>query len=79
MKAAEIRRLAKDYDSASLQMARQALMEGEGLPFDVEGTDDGERLTHINLALRIAKRVEAGEDPKAVFRDVMAGVRDILS
>lgn len=78
MRAGAIRKLAKEHDSESLQAAIDALIEGEALPFEVEGDDEGERLTHCNLALRVRTRVEAGEPLKDVFRDVMGQVRGVL-
>ncbi len=78
MKPAEIRRLAKDHDAASLKAARAALMDGEPPPFAIEGEDDGERLTHINLALRVVGKVDAGADLKEAFREVLGGVRELL-
>ncbi len=79
MKAAEIRKLAKDRDAAALQQAADALMAGEGAPFDIDGEDDGERLTHVMLAQRVRARVDGGEDLKTVWREIMAGVRDLLT
>lgn len=79
MKAGAIRKLAKGHDLAALQGAAEALMAGEGAPFEIDGEDDGERLTHVMLAQRIRARVEAGEDLKAVFREVMGGVRTVLT
>lgn len=79
MKAGAVRTLARDRDLAALQAAAQALLEGEGAPFEIEGEDDGERLTHVMLAQRIRARVDAGEELKVVFRDVMGGVRAVMT
>ena len=79
MNAGAIRKLAKAHDLAALEAAAQALLSGEGAPFEIVGEDDGERLTHVMLAQRIRKRVDAGEDLKAVFREVMGGVRTVMT
>lgn len=78
MKAGTIRKLARDREVDELQRAIDALIEGEDLPFEVQGEDEGEQLTHCNLALRIRQRVDAGEPLKDVFRDVMGQVRGLL-
>lgn len=78
MKAGAIRKLAKNVDADTLQRAIDALIEGEDLPIDVDGEDEGEKLTHCNLALRVRQRVDQGEELKVVFRDVMAQVRGVL-
>lgn len=79
MKAGVIRKLAKEHDLPALEAAARSLLEGEGAPFEIGGDDDGERLTHVMLAQRIRKRVDAGEDLKAVFREVMGGVRTVMT
>lgn len=79
MKAGAVRKLARDHDLAALEAAAAALLEGEGAPFEIGGDDDGERLTHVMLAQRIRKRVDAGEDLKAVFREVMGSVRAVMT
>lgn len=79
MKAAEIRKLARDCDAETLQQAADALMNGDGAPFDIAGEDDGERLTHVMLAQRCRARADAGEDLKTVWREVMGEVRDLLT
>ncbi len=78
MKAGTIRKLANEHSAEALESAIEALVEGEPLPITVDGEDDGERLTHVNLALRIRRRADSGEDLKVVFRDVMAQVRGLL-
>jgi hypothetical protein len=79
VKAGVIRKLAREHDLPALEAAAQSLLEGEGAPFEIGGDDDGERLTHVMLAQRIRKRVDAGEDLKAVFREVMGGVRTVMT
>jgi hypothetical protein len=78
VKASVIRKLAAEHDAAALQSAIDALIEEERDILGVEGEDDGERLTHCNLALRVRERVDAGVDPREAFREVMGGVRDLL-
>lgn len=79
MKAGVVRKLAREHDLPTLEAAAAALLGGEGAPFEIGGEDDGERLTHVMLAQRIRARVDAGEDLKAVFREVMGGVRTVMT
>jgi len=79
MKASVIRKLAIDHTADQLRAAVHALIEEERDLLGVEGEDDGERLTHCNLALRIRERVDEGQDLRVAFREVMGGVRDLLS
>ena len=78
MKAGTIRKLATKHDAATLEAAAEALIEGEELAIEVDGEDDGERLTHVNLALRIRQRVDGGEDVREAFRAVIGQVRGLL-
>ena len=78
MKASVIRKLAKEHTGDALEAAAEAIAEREEDILGVEGADLGEKLTHLMLAMRVARRVEGGEDLKDAFRDEMAGVREIL-
>jgi translation elongation factor EF-1beta len=80
MKAGEIRRLSLDYTVAQLEEAVESIVEHEKDLIQVDGEDIGERLTNLNLALRVRQRVEqSGEEHKHAFRSVMGSVRDLLS
>jgi hypothetical protein len=78
MKAAVVRDLAAARTLAELEAAAEQLAEEGVDPLGVEGDDLGERLTHVMLAARIRRRVDAGEDAKAAFRAEMAAVRSVL-
>lgn len=78
MKASAIRQLAAAHDVAALDAAADGLAEGQPAPFDVPGADDGERLTHLMLASRLRARIDAGHDPTAAFRELMAEVRSVV-
>ena len=56
----------------------EAIAEQEVDELGVEGEDLGEKLTHLMLAARIRRRIDAGEDAKSAFRAEMGGVRDLL-
>lgn len=78
MKAAVVRDLAERHDLSALEQAAEAIAEHEVDELGVEGEDLGEKLTHLMLAARIRRRIDAGEDAKAAFRAEMGGVRDLL-
>jgi len=79
MKASSIRKLALAHDAPTLEQAADDLIEEREPAIEIEGEDDGERLTHINLALRIRRRVDDGIDAKTAFRTVLADVRALLT
>jgi hypothetical protein len=78
MKASVVRKLASEHSVGQLQAAADALSEREVDVLGVDGADDGEKLTHLMLAIRVAKRVEKGEALKDAFRLEMNGVRALL-
>ena len=78
MKASVIRKLAKTHSLDALERGAEAITERETDELGVEGTDLGEKLTHIMLAMRIVTRTDAGEELKTAFREEMAGVRHLL-
>ena len=79
MKPAEARRLADAHSCDELNQACHALSEEREPPFEVRGDDAGEKLTHILLAQRIRAMLDEGIELKAAYREVMSGVRDVLT
>ncbi len=79
MKAGAVRALAEAHDVPTLEAAAEALAEREENVLGVEGVDNGERLTHLMLAIRVRARADAGEALKDAFRAEMAGVREVMT
>lgn len=83
MKASVIRKLSAEHSAEALDhvadLIAGELAEGESLPFEVDGEDDGERITHLMLASRIAAKVASGVPHKDAFREIMAEVRTVLT
>jgi len=79
VKPAEARRLAERHDADALQAAAEALGDEREPAIAITGGDEGEKLTHVLLALRIRARLDAGEDLKTAYRAVMGEVRSVLS
>ena len=79
MIAKEVRRLAEVHSLQELEALANDILENEADPATVEGSDPGEKLTHVMLATRVRVRVDAGEALKDVFRDEMRSVRGVLT
>jgi hypothetical protein len=53
MKIPSIKKLVETYSIAELRIAEDALLVEQSLAIDVEGADEGEKLTHILAAIEI--------------------------
>lgn len=78
MKLPVIRTLAAQHTEAELLAAESALLEGEALPFLVEGVDEGEQYTHILGALDVVRAVAAGQDEREALRAFGQRVRNSI-
>jgi hypothetical protein len=73
-----IRALAAAHTEAELLSAEAALLEGEALPFPVDGVDEGEQYTHILGALDVVRAVAAGQDEREALRAFGQRVRNSI-
>ena len=78
MKLPVIRNLAGLHNEADLLAAEAALLEGEPLPFEVEGVDEGEQYTHILGALDVVRAKAAGQDERDALRAFGLRVRNSI-
>lgn len=79
MKIAAIKQLIEKYNLEELSQAETAIENGELLPFEVEGEDDGEKFTHILAAIDILHRIkEEGKDPNTALREFTQRVRNSI-
>lgn len=78
MKAKVIRDVASRLSVDEIDARIEAISEHEQDPEDIDGEDVGEKLTHLMLARRCRARIDAGEELKSVFREVMRDVRGVL-
>lgn len=80
MKIPAIKKLVETYSLEEIQAAEEALMEGEALPIEVEGEDEGEQLTHILAGIWVHQEMQKNETPlmKAI-RDYAQKVRNSIS
>ena len=79
MKASVIRKLAELHTLDAMETGAEAIAEREEDVLGIDGDDLGEKLTHLMLAMRVRRRVDAGEPLKDAFRAEMAAVRDLLT
>lgn len=80
MKIPAIKALVEQRCVAELRTAEEALMNEETLPFEVNGEDEGEQLTHIMAASWILLRMdETGNDFKVTLREYTSKVRESIS
>jgi len=80
MKLPIIKSLAEGQTLESLKQAEQLILNGESLPFEVGGEDEGEQLTHILGAIDILERVKnEGIDLRTAIRGFSERVRNSIS
>jgi hypothetical protein len=76
MKIPAIKKLVEAYNIPELQAAEAALLEELPLPLEVEGEDEGEKLTHILAAIWIKHEMQReGLDFVKALRAYSARVR----
>ncbi len=68
------------HDIETLQKAEEAVAEEQTPEIEVEGIDEGEKLTHLFGAIWIKEQVAAGEmDEKTALRAFTQKVRNSIS
>ncbi len=79
MKLPAIRKLLK-VDMAELRKAEELLSEEEDPQIDIEGDDEGERLTHVFGAIWVKEQIESGAmDERSALRAFAQKVRGSIS
>lgn len=80
MQIQAIRKLVANYSIEQLLDAESDLMEIMPLPFEVDGKDEGERLTHILAAIEILKDMHTNNvDEITALRNYFKRVRNSIS
>ncbi|MEK6476885.1 hypothetical protein WJR50_05095 [Catalinimonas sp. 4WD22] len=80
MKIPVVKKLVENQSMEDLITAEEALVEEQPLPIEVEGEDDGEKLTHILAAIFILERMkDEGVDFKSALREYTRRVRESIS
>jgi hypothetical protein len=80
MKIPAIKKLVEAYEVTTLQNAEATLLEGEPLGIEVEGSDEGEQLTHIMAAIWVKQQMESNNiEFMEALRAYTKRVRDSIS
>lgn len=80
MKVPAIKKLVENYSLPQLKEAENAMMEEQHPAIEVEGDDEGEKLTHILASIYIKDKVENQGVPfTQALRDFSQRVRNSIS
>lgn len=79
MKLPSIKKAVESYSIDELKVAENALYEELPLQIEIEGADEGEKLTHILAAIAIKEDMAAGKDYTTAVRDYSKRVRTSIS
>lgn len=79
MKIPAIKKAVEAYNVEELMAAEAALMEGLPLAIDIEGADEGEKLTHILAAIFVKEEMKNGSDMMTAIRAYSQRVRNSIS
>lgn len=80
MKIPAIKQLVETQSIEALMEAEQALIDEQPTAFDIEGSDEGEKLTHVFGAIWILNHMnDNGSDFKTALREFTQKVRVSIS
>ncbi len=80
MKIPAIKKLVESFDIHQLEKAESDLLEELALEIEVEGSDEGEQLTHIMAAIWILHEMKLRNiDFKDALRDYTKKVRESIN
>lgn len=80
MKLPVIKQLVETYSLEQLTAAEEAILNEETPTIDIEGTDEGEQLTHALAAIDILNDVaDNGVDVRTALRNYTQRVRNSIS
>ncbi|GAA0893751.1 hypothetical protein GCM10009122_34300 [Fulvivirga kasyanovii] len=80
MKIPEIKRLVESNTVEELIAAEEALVNEEALAIEVNGVDEGEKLTHVFAAIYIINKIKDDNvDFKTALRDYTSKVRESIN
>lgn len=80
MKLPAIKKLVETYSLEQVKKAEEELLNGETPSIEIEGSDEGEQLTHILGAIDILERVaNDGKEVRVALREFTERVRNSIS
>lgn len=79
MKIPAIKKAVENYSVEELMAAEAALLEEQQPAIDIEGADEGEKLTHVLAAIFVKAEIEKGSDLMTAVRAYSQRVRNSIS
>lgn len=80
MKIPVIKKIVEQYTLEQLQAAEAALLEEQTPAIDIEGDDEGEKLTHVLAAVWVKNEMQTnGTEAMAAIRNYAQRVRNSIS
>jgi len=79
MKPAVVRKLAQEHELEELESAALKFEENLENVLNVEGEDDGEKLSHLLISIFIKKRMAKGAAMNEALREYSQKVRKVIS
>lgn len=79
MKIPAIKKLVESYTVDELKKAEEALYDEQSIDIDVDGEDEGEKLTHILAAIDILNEMQKGIEFTQALRNYTQRVRKSIS
>lgn len=78
MKIPAIKQLVEKYDIPQLQAAEEALLNEQTPEIEIEGSDEGEQLTHVLAAIEILGHMQNGLSFPEALRKYTGRVRSSI-
>jgi len=80
MKLPAIKELVEKYDIETLRAAEDAILNEQIQAIEVNGDDEGEKLTHVLGAIDVLEKVQVeGKDKSLALREFFQRVRNSIS
>ncbi|NDC31944.1 MAG: hypothetical protein EBZ58_13665 [Bacteroidetes bacterium] len=80
MKLPAIKELVEKYDIETLRAAEDAILNEQIPAIEVNGDDEGEKLTHVLGAIDVLEKVQVeGKDKSLALREFFQRVRNSIS
>jgi hypothetical protein len=79
MKVSSIKKLVEGYSIDDLKRAEAALLEEQLPAIQIEGDDDGEKLTHVLAGIFIHEKLQEGLEFARALREYSKKVRESIS
>jgi len=79
MKLPVIKNLLQNHSVEELLKAADDFEQNQTCSIEVDGKDDGEKLTHLLVAAKLKKEIDKGRPLNEVVREYSQKVRKILS